>query len=123
MCKKLQKKYEKARQKCVDLRDQLDEKVKEAKLPVLKELHEGKYYKIRNSYGIGSSYDDWWIYLYCREVITLNRAMCTWFQDCPDGRIEIQVDKGHYINGLENEITKKEYDLAFKHIKQKLKAV
>lgn len=99
-----------------------------ANYPQIKKDFEGKYYKVRNTYG--GECKGWWLYkkitkikpesLY--EIANGIAAHCEGFtfQKTNDGIITIEKSKHIYLHGVGKEISKREFMKAWKSIQDQL---
>lgn len=97
--------------------------------PALKE-YEGKYFKVKNSYGNGK---DWWIYIkvtsversdmYVSGEKVLSNYTGVHFQTDVAGRIHVELNYRGYIHSLEKEISEKVFYKELAKIKETINII
>ena len=93
------------------LRRKVEDERDERDIPVLREKYEGKYFKYKNSYGVGSGNEYWFIYSYCHEIKSTYRGVFSTFEIIPNEgcKISIKQDQCYFL--CQTEIPKDEYDV------------
>jgi hypothetical protein len=90
-----------------DLRDELE---LQQELPGLKKKYVGTYWKFKNSYG--SRGESWWLYSYCKDVLSGSMGVFNTFETTPNGsNLNVGTESGLHL--CENAIGRDEYLLAF----------
>lgn len=89
-------------------------------LPNKKLEYEGKFYKMKNSYGRDSK--SWWLYTYVHEVNDLSYFTGTTFELCENGNIDITFTPYQSLNLLGKEISQEEYEEAVTNLHKEVKS-
>lgn len=95
------------------LLDKLDNLKLKKLLPGLKKKYEGKYFKYNNGY---SKKNRWWVYSYCREVVSEHEAIVDSFEFIPNDEWRFKVRSSEGLHLFQQEITFKEFDKNAVHI-------
>lgn len=91
-----------------ELRDKISEVRIATEKPKLVEKYQGKYFRYVNSY---SGSENWFAYVFCKEITDCNHVIYDTFQIDNDGLVRIDFDYETFgFVALETEITKEEYD-------------
>ncbi len=96
-----------------EIRKQISKIEREEKLPSIKKKYEGKYFKVQNCYS-GDTY--WPLYQKVEKVDDVRWFKGWSFQTDSYGKISIEKEKSMTINSIGTEITKKQFDAAYKTI-------
>lgn len=90
-------------------------------LPKLKKKFEGKFFKYQNS--AGSGHEKWNVYSHCIEVISLDCAIRSTFEenDFRENKFEVKGEGFFFL--FETEITKSEYTTALNKFKRKVESL
>lgn len=91
------------------LKDEIERLQTKKDLPKLKKKYEGKYFKYQNAF---SSNDNWFIYVYCEEVLDIQEARAQWFELDPYGKWTFEIGQKTFFHLFQQEITQKEFDKA-----------
>ena len=107
---KLKIKQSKKQTKLTEIRNLIEEKETKEKLPGLKKKYEGKFFKIRNTYGTDCR--GWWLYYMVKKVDSINSCETIEFQKDSHGTMSFEVDKRCYFRDNATEINKESYVIA-----------
>jgi hypothetical protein len=119
--KRLQHQEKKTESKLNSIRNQISRIESATLLPLLKKKYEGKYFKCRNSYSCPKDDSErWWMYMKIEKVDQLHQMSGCTFQTDMYGRVIMEQKPSLSEAVCEIEITKKEFDAAYKKILKRI---
>jgi hypothetical protein len=93
------------------VRDEIEEKENSVVLPALRKKYKGKYFKTTNQHSDGKP---WWLYFHVTGIINRDSAKGWSFQYASDDKLTIEQRGFIFWSCLEKQITKREFDAAYK---------
>ncbi len=107
--------------KLMSIRNKISDVERKELLPAFKKKYEGKYFKYKNCYSCPEKESDYWfMYIKIKKVTKLNWMEGFTFQTDRNGKVTFEVERAITESICQVEITKKEFDAAFKKMVKKM---